>query len=407
MSLPDALEAAARELPALEDAIRPANGDPERLRDALSAADAARVLAWLLAARPAEGEELAAAWAELPDGAGPLAAVEEEALPKAGRKALRRVRHRLRSRGVAAPEAPRQPRVATLPELDDRVGGARATALDPSGARIVYLVAPHPQGGARLFEVVLDDARGLLGFDVYSAGRKKARQFLRELAGRSRFPAVEVEEEEARALVAQAAAAHPADRPLPRGFGEWRSQLAPEDEKAPRPGDRVREALDAEAAETSAEEAETLVRAGRVGPWPPTEDRLRAVFDRLREALDSQVVVSPAAKGEQIAGLLEDAAEELYDEAGARVAAHRLRESAYVFWRTGDEAAARACLAGARAFESGDPRANPVARAMLETALGPALRALEQERGADAGETGGEAVTSDEAGDDAPRIVKP
>ncbi|MDX1649350.1 MAG: hypothetical protein R3263_05810, partial [Myxococcota bacterium] len=305
MSLPEALEAAARALPGLEDAIRPANGDPERLHAALAPDDAARVLAWLLAERPEEGEELAEAWAELPGGGEALGAVREDALPKAGRKALRRVRHRLRSRGVAAPEAPRAPRVATLPELDDRMGGAFATALDPAGARIVYLVAPHPQGGARLFEVVLDDARGLLGFDVYSAGRKKARQFLRELSGRSRFPAVEVDEEEARALVARAAAAHPKDRPLPRGFGEWRSQLAPEHEKAPLPGDRVQEALGAASADVPPEEAEALVRAGRIGPWPPTEERLRALFERLREAMDSRVVVSPAAKREQIAGLLE------------------------------------------------------------------------------------------------------
>lgn len=406
MSLAAALEEAAQALPALADAIRPANGDPERLRAGLPAGEAPRLLAWLLAERPAEGEELAEAWAEDPEGAAALAAVSEEALPKAGRKVLRRLRHRLRSRGVAVEEAPRAPRVATLPEVDDRIGGAWITPLDPSGARIVYMVAPHPQGGARLFELVIDDARGLLGFDVYTAGRRKARAFLRELAGRARFPAVEIPEPQARALVARAVAAHPEDRPLPRGFGEWRSQLAPEDEKEPLPGAQVQEALGASAEAAGPEEAEALVRAGRIGPWPPREETLRALFDRMRETLESRLVVSGAARREQIERLLEDAAEEIYDEAGARRTAERMRESAYVFWRTGDEAAARACLAGARAFEAGEPRANPVARALVEAALGPALDALLRSQEAAGGDEEAE-VSEAGADEDGPRIVKP
>jgi len=195
VSLAHALEEAAQAQPELADAIRPANGDPGRLREALSPEQATEVLAWLLAERSEAGEERAEAWAAEPEGAAVLAAISEASLSKSGRKALRRLRHRLRSRGVELPEGEPAPRVATLPELDDRMAGARVSPLDPSGARIVYLVEPHPQGGTRLFEVVLDEARGLLGFDVYGAPRRKARAFLRELEGRPRFPVVEVEEE--------------------------------------------------------------------------------------------------------------------------------------------------------------------------------------------------------------------
>lgn len=408
MSLAHALEEAAQALPALADAIRPANGDPTRLRATLAPAEATQVLAWLLEARPEAGEELAEAWAEDPEGAETLAGISEASLSKPGRKALRRLRHRLRSRGVELPEESRTPRVATLPDLDDRIAGARVSPLDPSGARIVYLVEPHPQGGARLFEVVLDDARGLLGFDVYGAPRRKARAFLRELEGRPRFPVVEVEEEAARALVARAVASHPKDRPLPRGFAEWRSHLTPEDEKTPPPGAHAAETLGSGTGAGRVEAVEALVREGRVGPWPPSEEVLRGLFERVRESRDSKLVVSGAARQERLADLLDEAVDEVYDEAGARIAAHRLRETAYVLGRTGDPEAARDCLAAAEAFEAREGGHRALARVMLETALGPALEALEREssQAEDAGDT--EGGSEPEGADEEPsRIVKP
>lgn len=407
MSLPEALEEAARALPQLGGVIRPANGDPEQLRAALRPEEAEKVLAWLLEKHPEQGEELAEAWVDAPEGMAALASIQEETLSKPGRKALRRLRHRLRSRGLElAPPAP-APRVATLPDLDDGIGGAWVTPYDPSGARIVYLVAPHPQGGARLFEVVIDDLRGILGFDLYAASRKKARSFLRELEGRGRFAAVPAEEQEARALVARAAALHSPGRPAPRGFSEWRSQLAPEEEKASLPGDRVATALGD--AVGSQEALVALVRAGRIGPWPPEDEALQRLHEKLREALESRLVVSGTAQQARIDALLDDAVGELYDEAGSRLTAHRLRESAYVLWRTGDEEAARACLAGARAFEAGDPRENPAARALVETLLGPALEAMVRERAEQEEPRGEPGAPADPAAsqDEGPRILKP
>jgi len=73
-----------------------------------------------------------------------------------------------------------------------------------------------------------------------------------------------------------------------------------------------------------------------------------------------------------------------------------------VLWRHGDEAAARACLAAAAAFEAGEPGANPVARALLEAALAPGLEAL-----AHAAERG-EADSDGEAEpDEGSRLVTP
>jgi len=154
---------------------------------------------------------------------------------------------------------------------------------------------------------------------------------------------------------------------------------------------------------------EALVREGSVGPWPPSEEVLRGLFEKLRESLDSRLVVSGAARQERLADLLDEALDEVYDEAGARLAAHRLRETAYVLGRTGATQAARDCLAAADAFEAREGGHRTLARVMLETALGPALEALERERGEEGaeGEGEGEAAAAEGTDEEPSRIVKP
>ena len=73
---------------------------------------------WRTSRRPPRS--CAAEWSEDADGAGRIVlGLDLAALPKRARKTLRRVLHRLRSRGVEVPEAPRPAVVATLPPVDD------------------------------------------------------------------------------------------------------------------------------------------------------------------------------------------------------------------------------------------------------------------------------------------------
>jgi len=392
VSLPDALEAAAGALPAEAEVIRPANGDPRRLLEKLDAEAAARVLHWLLVHRTEEAQELAEAWVEAPEGVRALQACSREGLPKAGRKLLRRLHHRLRSQGVNVAEPAPVPTVATLPKLEEELSGAWLSPLDPSGARLAYLLESNPSGGARIFELVFDDAQGILGFEVYAAPRGRARRFLKELTGRDRAVASEAPVEAVHALLAQALAHQRPDRSPPRTFSEWRSHLTRASEDDRLPGALVLEALGDDFDATAQERALQLVEEGRIGPWPPQRDVLLAVFERIRNAMESPLIVSGATRREQLEGLLADAVEEIFDAQGCALAVHRLRESAYTLWKQGDVDAARACLAGAASLELGPVRESPLARLLLELPLRPALTALEvaeesDPREADAGES--------------------
>jgi hypothetical protein len=150
-------------------------------------------------------------------------------------------------------------------------------------------------------------------------------------------------------------------------------------EETPTPGELVRGALGDDPAASDLRPAVELVEQGRVGPWPPSQDALESLAERLEGTLSSPLIVSGATRREQIDAVLREFLEETTTDGGAAREAHRFREAAYVFWKRGDEEAARACLAAALAFESSPVGENPVARAMLEIPLAPVLEKIDPE----------------------------
>ena len=373
--LPEALERAAQALRRDADAIRPANGDPTRLAEGLDATGRLRVLSWLLANEPAAGEELADSWAQDADGAGAaLLALDEASLPKPARKILRRIVHGLRTRGAAPPPDAPAARVATLPSLSDAIDEARITALDPRGARVVALATSHPQGGVRLFQIVVDDARGVLDFEVLSAARRDIRRWLRESSRGEGRSSVAVSPATARALVARAAARHPATRALPRGFAEWRSRVAEIEAGVQTPGEEVRAALAPESEPAAGRRVAELVREGAIGPWPPEPRVLQELAVRVSQSREGVLVVSEAARSDQQDRVLDEAAKELASGESGELLALRLEETAYLFWKGDRESDARACLAAAKALRESDDARLLTARAFVETWLAPILR---------------------------------
>lgn len=379
MSLAQSLERAAAAVPSLADVIRPANGDPDRLLAALGPEGGARILAWLLDHASDDGGELALSWSETETGAALVLGLDEAALGKPGRKALRRVRHALRARGVAVPKAAPKPVVAALPKLDDELGGAFLSPLDGAGARVAVLVETQPGGGARIFELILDEGRGVLEASVYDTRRSDARRFEKRLQERERFASHPVALASFQALVRRCAASHPVDRALPRAFVEWRSKLAGAPAGAATPGELARAALGDDVTPERVARAAELARGREIGPWPPTDAAaLRDAAERIAEAAKSKLVVSDAQRREQIDGVLRDASTASYGGASAPRTAAQLEESAWALWQQGRDDDARACLASARALREAPEAEHAVTKALLEVALAPVLRAAQE-----------------------------
>ncbi len=380
MSLPEALERAAVALPHSADAIRPANGDPVQLLATLDASACGEVLAWLLGEAPEEGEELLAAWCESDEGAQRVQQVDPKALPKAGRKLLRRAIHRLRTSGVElAEQPPAEKVVAKLSAVEDEIDGAYLTSVDPRGSVLLFIVEANPGRGARLFQILLDERRGVVEFDVYSTGRSRTRSFLRKLTETSATGAtgaVEVDGEVARAFFQRIAAAHPKDRPYPRAFSEWRRKLE-EGAGGAQPGVAVREMLGAASSPDGLSRVAERVANGEVGPWPAESNRLTEVSATLNSAMDEVVKLEGDARDEARSSALAEAVDALFDDAHAADTAARFEVSAYVSALAGREEEARDHLAAAAAFGEGLLSDNPVATALAELVFASTLKRAE------------------------------
>jgi hypothetical protein len=269
------------------------------------------------------------------------------------------------------PDAPPAATVATLARLDEAIDEARVTALDPHGVRLAYLASDRTGGGVRLFEAALDEARGVLEFEVFEAGRSRARRFLRDLAQRSSWPAVEAPPASVRALIARVAAHQSSDRSPPRAFAEWRSRVSEAPDGTPTPGALAREALAGAGCEPAV--IAGWVRDGVLGPWPPRVESVQPLIERLEELSKSVVIVTGAARGDQVDRAVEDALDDIYPAPERGRIADLFEETAYVWWRSGREGEARQAVAAAADFRARAPRENPVARAMIERLLAPAL----------------------------------
>ncbi len=385
MSLAESLEQAAEALPGDADSIRPANGDPSQLLELLDAAAAGRVASWLLANYPDDGAELASCWLESPAGVATLSRVAASALPKPGRKALRRVLHQARSRGIELDEetSEPEPRVARLPSLEQAFESGYVSPYDPRGGRLVYLAASNPSGGVRVFELLLDEERGVVDFQVYSAGRSQVKRFIRDITRRERFAAIEVDALAVRALIARRAADHPGTRPFPSGFGEWRERLREGASQVATPGEEVREQLGDEACSEAVEALAAEVVAGRLGPWPPPPGRLQEVVAGLRQQIESERGAAQAMNEEKLEQTVRQTVDSLYSAVSGtgKASAERLEETAYLMWRDGQEETARACLASASAFRRDDIAGSPVARAMTEALVTALLDDLREQSG--------------------------
>ena len=383
MSLPEALELAAGALPDQADVIRPANGDPIQLLSALDDDGCGVVLAWLLANEPEAGEELLLDWCEDDRGIACVQSLDVGALPKSGKKLLRKALHRMRTSGVdvAVVESRSAPVVPNKEAVADELNGAYMTPVDPRGSVLVFLVEANPSGGARLFQTLLDERRGVVEFNVYATGRSKTRSFLRMLTDSTSTGAagaVEIDSGVARETIARVASAHPSDRPFPRAFSEWRRKLETGRSDST-PGEAARASLGnvLDASDETLERVAARVRDKDLGPWPPNTARITEVSETLGSAVDDLLQKPAKARATALEKAVGAATSALFNGDHGAQTASRFEASAYVAQLGGNDEEARDLLVAADSFRGEDLGSNPIARAMTEAFTATVLKRAE------------------------------
>jgi hypothetical protein len=334
------------------------------------------------------GAELAAPLVELPveelqralDALVAVGSSAREALERADalapdrerRKRVRRAIHQLRSRGVdVTPRA--APRTSVLRPLPEARARAVVSAIDPSGTRIVWLVAERT-GGADLSEVLVSDEAGVLRIERLSGRRRDVERLVADLLANRKLEAAEVEPDAARAWLRHCERARRGA--LPAGVDPALVRDATRGAETPTPGELTR-ARSAPLA--SMAEAETWLRArleaGALAPWLPSGPAIEQAAARLDEIERSPLVLSGLSERDRREQPLATAAESvLGPETRARLS-RRLDETAALLEARGERTGAAACLRVADAVrEERDPLRVGFLRRLLELSIEGARR---------------------------------
>lgn len=329
----------------LFDALRSGAPLPDFAPEAVAQA---RTLAQDAAAAPAAAVEalpppLAEALLEGAVLAGSIALPEAlsrshvKPLAKAAKKAL----YRLRSKGVAVPEAPRpEPEPAKAPEPE--VWPCLATSITKDGRRAMILVRPIRGGGLEAAQVTFSDELGVLELSLTEATRSSYRKRIKE-ATEPRY-AVELPREEAAALLAEAVALNLRTRtPFPQDMEptlrHYGVQPATTEPTLPSP-----EPEDVKGVLEGASLHDTL----EIEAWLPPEPEMRKVVQKAEELANSPLALSPAQRGEQTLQAVRALARAFFTPEKRRLYGLRLWRMADFFERTGRAPAARIARAEAR-----------------------------------------------------------
>jgi hypothetical protein len=302
--------------------------------------------------------ELAAAWqlafmllAEKEgnlDFLGDLVALAKE---PALEKEIRRLVHRMRSRGVEL-EVSRRPQASVMEKplvIEEKPLPCYLSPLDGEGLRFVLMSRYVPEG-VEVYQFVYSDSDGLHDFNGGVIGRNRYRALLKDMAGEREDLLLAISYEEARKrLLLAAEAARQAGRALPEEYLRVSSQLPPVGDFALQ--DAAEEFPPESLPPELAEQAGRLLDLPIFSNWTVTEKTLKFIDQALAEVENMQTVIDDRQRLEQINRAFERAVENLLEGEERRRWSRRLLEMALFLKRLGEAEAARLAAAAGRQLE--------------------------------------------------------
>jgi hypothetical protein len=304
-------------------------------RDAAGATSAAvEALPAALAEAILEGAVLAGS-AALPEA---LSQSRVKPLAKAAKKAL----YRLRSRGVAVPEAPRSATPAPPRAPEPEALPCLLTSITGDGRRALLLGRPIRGGGIEAAQVVFSDEFGVVDLSFNEVTRSSYRRRLKEAIEPGY--AVEISREEGAALLAEAVALNLSSRtPFPKDLDTAMRHYGVQPATAeptvpPAEPEDVKGVL----------EGHTLHTTEEIAAWLPPEPELRKVAQKVDEITASPLALSGSQREEQTIQAVRALARAFFTPRVRKLYALRLWRMADFFERTHRAPAAQVARAEAR-----------------------------------------------------------
>jgi hypothetical protein len=293
-----------------------------------------------------EAERAIACWlgfAEIPEAAERLVAMEAAAQKKELRREIRRSLFRLEQRGVAIPR-PAAPATGAR-ALGREEDAGYLSPVDRRGDQIVWYVHPTPDGDYFLISGVLSERDGMVEADAARVDRPAFRDLVASSRARFGVRMLEADPGYCDLLLHDGYRANPTKRgPGVSRYPAFRMEIthrAPERVACP-----VHALLGGAGSGTAVvDESARLLAEPEMEGWLLDPVWIAPHREPIREARDSRVVVSRHQKEERIDRLMRESAAAVFAGEAAGVYARRLERMAYYFLLDGREAAARRALA--------------------------------------------------------------
>ena len=320
---------------------------------------------------PAVAEKLVEALPLL-DPATPerLAAIRLAFPQKAVHRAVKRMLFKLKQKGISAP--PLEPEEGPSFTLSMEEPSPYVGPIDGAGNRPVFIVIPQRVSGVDLAMGVAGDKSGIIDFVYDRYGRKKAKEIKEGFF--SKIPHMVETTLTHAATVLERAYAVEKENPGP-GAGAylrlrpWLLQNA--------------EGLDRHALSDSLplgsvshgmlteSQIQNLLNHEIMAAWALDPETLSTLMEEIAGAEESPIFISEAQRREHIGKIKEEGLAKIFNDRDLEILRNRLQETAYVFFKIGEEALARLCLAAASSLDVKDPflKINPLLNALLDRTL--------------------------------------
>jgi hypothetical protein len=268
-------------------------------------------------------------------------------------KTIKRSLYRLKGRGIAVEEMPRDQgeSVFRAPRAEPSKGFG--SGIDTLGERFLLLALPRPGRGWAVIQTGVSDTLGLVNFVGDEMTRKGFREVMNELRDKFPFPVVDMEPSYVGFLIAQAyQLTVQREVPLPRDYVHFKADIDSVKKEYEKPAAysylRIDEITEAD---RYLRRAGDLLKADVFSDWIIETDQIQPYADAVREAEESKLILNALQKEARIQEVYQKALSELFSGERRVLYERRLAEMADVLFKLGREEEARMSLAAAMDLE--------------------------------------------------------
>ena len=267
----------------------------------------------------------------------------DKALAKAARRAI----YSLEQAGLEADPEVRVKRTSILQAPPERRASGYLSPYDPGLVRVGVLALPSVGSGFDVGFFLLGQADGLRSFKALNTSGGGLRRMLKNMGGPDTELLIEVPPGHARLVLSEAAArAQQLGRPGFESYEDFRPLAG----SVPMP--RQPAVYDFLSAARTADLIDFEVSLRDLLDQPLLSgfiisSELEPYLVRLREVEDSVLILSPAQKEERRQAILEQAGREIFGNERKAALKRALEETAFLFWKTGEQDSAALVLSAA------------------------------------------------------------